>query len=90
LGSFLANDDFFGIVSNRVEVIKLKIILAKNKIENVIITGASGGWENVALHCRNGWNVIATMLCLEHGKNCKDKEHFVFDGCNFNSQYYSC
>jgi short-subunit dehydrogenase len=39
-------------------------------LKNVIITGASGGiGKDVALHfAENGWNVIATMLCLEHGK----------------------
>jgi NAD(P)-dependent dehydrogenase (short-subunit alcohol dehydrogenase family) len=39
-------------------------------LKNVIITGASGGiGKETALHfAENGWNVIATMLCLEHGK----------------------
>jgi NADP-dependent 3-hydroxy acid dehydrogenase YdfG len=39
-------------------------------LKNVIITGASGGiGKDIALHfAKNGWNVIATMLCLEHGK----------------------
>lgn len=39
-------------------------------MKNVIITGASGGiGKDIALHfAENGWNVIATMLCLEHGK----------------------
>ena len=38
-------------------------------MKNVIITGASGGiGKEIALHfANNGWNVIATMLCLEHG-----------------------
>lgn len=39
-------------------------------MKNVIITEASGGiGKETALHfAENGWNVIATMLCLEHGK----------------------
>jgi NAD(P)-dependent dehydrogenase (short-subunit alcohol dehydrogenase family) len=39
-------------------------------LKNVIITGASGGiGKDIALYfAANGWNVIATMLCLEHGK----------------------
>jgi NADP-dependent 3-hydroxy acid dehydrogenase YdfG len=39
-------------------------------LKNVIITGASGGiGKDIALHfAENGWNVIATMLCLELGK----------------------
>jgi NAD(P)-dependent dehydrogenase (short-subunit alcohol dehydrogenase family) len=43
-------------------------------LKNVIITGASGGiGKDVALHfAENGW-VIATMLCLEHGKTARIK-----------------
>ncbi|MFA9191624.1 SDR family NAD(P)-dependent oxidoreductase [Flavobacterium sp. FZUC8N2.13] len=39
-------------------------------MKNVIITGASGGIgkELVLYFAANNWNVIATMLCLEHGK----------------------
>lgn len=39
-------------------------------MKNVIITGASGGiGKEMAFHfAENGWNVIATMLCLDHGK----------------------
>jgi short-subunit dehydrogenase len=39
-------------------------------LKNVIITGASGGiGKDLALHfAENGWNVIATMICLEQGK----------------------
>lgn len=43
-------------------------------MKNVIITGASGGiGKELALHfAKNNWNVIATMLCLEHGKELKE------------------
>ncbi len=39
-------------------------------MKTVIITGASGGiGKEIALHfAANGWNVIATMICLDHGK----------------------
>jgi short-subunit dehydrogenase len=38
-------------------------------MKNVLITGASSGiGKETALHfARNGWNVIATMICLEEG-----------------------
>jgi short-subunit dehydrogenase len=43
-------------------------------LKNVIITGASGGiGKELALHfAKNNWNVIATMLCLEQGKELKE------------------
>mgnify|MGYP003637745240 CR=1 FL=1 len=43
-------------------------------MKNVIITGASGGiGKELALHfAKNNWNVIATMLCLEQGKELKE------------------
>lgn len=39
-------------------------------MKNVLITGASGGLgTDVSLYfAKNGWNVIATMLSFEHGK----------------------
>ena len=39
-------------------------------MKNVVITGASGGiGKEIALYfAENGWNVIATMICLEQGK----------------------
>jgi short-subunit dehydrogenase len=44
-------------------------------LKNVIITGASGGiGKDIALYfAANGWNVIATMLCLEHGKELRGR-----------------
>ena len=46
-------------------------------MKNVIITGASGGiGKELALHfAKNNWNVIATMLCLEQGKELIDIEN---------------
>lgn len=42
-------------------------------MKNIIITGASSGiGKELALHfANNNWNVIATMICLEHGKELK-------------------
>jgi NAD(P)-dependent dehydrogenase (short-subunit alcohol dehydrogenase family) len=39
-------------------------------LKNVLITGAAGGLgKGLALHfAQNGWNVIATMVCLDEGK----------------------
>lgn len=39
-------------------------------MKNILITGASSGiGKETALHfSKNGWNVIATMICLEEGK----------------------
>lgn len=39
-------------------------------MNNVIITGASGGiGKEIACHfAENGWNVIATMIDLDQGK----------------------
>ncbi|MFA9189597.1 SDR family NAD(P)-dependent oxidoreductase [Flavobacterium sp. FBOR7N2.3] len=53
-------------------------------MKNVIITGASGGiGKEMALHfAANNWNVIATMLCLEHGKelqNVKNIKCYLLD-----------
>ncbi|MGM8362425.1 SDR family NAD(P)-dependent oxidoreductase [Flavobacterium sp. ARAG 55.4] len=43
-------------------------------MKNVIITGASGGiGKELAVHfAKNNWNVIATMLCLEQGKELRN------------------
>jgi NADP-dependent 3-hydroxy acid dehydrogenase YdfG len=43
-------------------------------LKNVLITGASGGLgKEMALHfANNGWNVIATMVCLSHGESLKE------------------
>lgn len=40
-------------------------------MKNVLITGASGGLgREMALYfANNGWNVIATMICLDEGKH---------------------
>jgi NAD(P)-dependent dehydrogenase (short-subunit alcohol dehydrogenase family) len=38
-------------------------------LKSVIITGASGVGKELAIHfAKNNWNVIATMICLEQGK----------------------
>lgn len=43
-------------------------------MKNVLITGASGGLgkELALLFANNGWQVIATMICLEEGKLLQD------------------
>lgn len=45
-------------------------------MKNVVITGASGGiGKELALHfAKNGWNVIATMICLSHADDLLDKK----------------
>jgi short-subunit dehydrogenase len=53
-------------------------------LKNVIITGASGGiGKELAIHfAANNWNVIATMICLEQGKelqNIKNIKCFILD-----------
>lgn len=53
-------------------------------MKNVIITGASGGiGKELAIHfAANNWNVIATMICLEQGKelqNIKNIKCFIID-----------
>ena len=53
-------------------------------MKNVIITGASGGiGKELAIHfAANNWNVIATMICLEQGKelqNIKNIKCFILD-----------
>tara|TARA_R110002124_G_scaffold125901_6_gene285232 strand:- start:1020 stop:1835 length:816 start_codon:yes stop_codon:yes gene_type:complete len=53
-------------------------------LRNVIITGASGGiGKELAIHfAANNWNVIATMICLEQGKelqNIKNIKCFILD-----------
>ena len=46
-------------------------------MKNVIITGASGGiGKELAIHfSQNNWNVIATMICLEQGKELQKIEN---------------
>jgi NADP-dependent 3-hydroxy acid dehydrogenase YdfG len=43
-------------------------------LKNILITGTSSGiGKETALHfAKNGWNVIATMICLEEGKALRD------------------
>jgi len=53
-------------------------------LKNVIITGASGGiGKELAIHfAANNWNVIATMICLEQGKelqNIKNIKCLILD-----------
>jgi NAD(P)-dependent dehydrogenase (short-subunit alcohol dehydrogenase family) len=44
-------------------------------LKNVLITGASGGiGKEIALHFA-GWNVIATMIHLDHGKDLEGVEN---------------
>ena len=54
-------------------IIKIKLKVLKN----VVITGASGGiGKELAIHfAKNNWNVIATMICLEQGKELKEIEN---------------
>ncbi len=44
-------------------------------MKNVLITGASGGLgkELAFIFAKNGWNVIATMTCLDEGKLLRQK-----------------
>ncbi|WP_026708883.1 SDR family NAD(P)-dependent oxidoreductase [Flavobacterium frigidarium] len=46
-------------------------------MKNVVITGASGGiGKEMAFHfAQNGWNVIATMLCLSHANELAEKDN---------------
>jgi NAD(P)-dependent dehydrogenase (short-subunit alcohol dehydrogenase family) len=46
-------------------------------LKNILITGACGGvGKELTLHfAQNGWNVIATMLCLSHAAVFKDKKN---------------
>lgn len=46
-------------------------------MKNILITGASGGigQEMAFYFAQNGWNVIATMLCLSHGTALVDKKN---------------
>ena len=46
-------------------------------LKNVLITGASGGiGKDIAFHfAKNGWNVIATMIHLDHGKELQGVEN---------------
>jgi short-subunit dehydrogenase len=46
-------------------------------LKNVIITGASSGiGKELAIYfAKNNWNVIATMLCLDHGKEIQNSEN---------------
>lgn len=46
-------------------------------MKNVIITGAATGiGKELALHfAKNNWNVIATMLCLEQGKELRENKN---------------
>jgi NAD(P)-dependent dehydrogenase (short-subunit alcohol dehydrogenase family) len=55
-------------------------------LKNVLITGASGGiGKEIALHfAKKGWNVIATMIHLDHGKDLEGVENI---GCDFNRKY---
>jgi short-subunit dehydrogenase len=55
------------------KIIKLK----KDILKNVLITGASGGiGKEIALHfAEKGWNVIATMIHLDHGKDLEGVEN---------------
>ena len=53
-------------------------------LKNVIITGASSGiGKELAIYfAKNNWNVIATMLCLDHGKelqNIKNIKCYILD-----------
>jgi short-subunit dehydrogenase len=46
-------------------------------LKNILITGASGGVgkELSFYFAQKGWNVIATMLCLSHGDQFKNKQN---------------
>lgn len=53
-------------------------------MKNILITGASGGigQEMAFYFSQNGWNVIATMLCLSHGTaliNVKNIHCYILD-----------
>jgi short-subunit dehydrogenase len=51
--------------------------LKTDTLKNVLITGASGGiGKEIALHfAENGWNVIATMIHMDHGKELQGVEN---------------
>ena len=64
-------------------------------MKNVVITGASGGiGKELALHfAKNGWNVIATMICLEQGKELeglKNVKCFLLDVSSTESIETAC